>query len=101
MRIPEGWLQDGLRGRAEARSRLALLVRRLEGALLSNDPQPISRYSTPTCPVARSWRCSVTSRFKAFRQSSRGIPPRRPHPAYYDPTIDERLVDWRRPAANW
>jgi len=78
--------------RAEARSRLGLLVRRLEDALLANDPAIVT--DVPRADVSGGEVMALLGDrigFRAFLQPAAGIRGDVLIPAYYDPTIGERL----------
>lgn len=80
--------------RAEARSRLGLLVRRLEDSLLANNPAPV--IDVLQADVSGGEVMSLLGErigFRAFTQRRDSIDDSVLIPAYYDPTIRERLEE--------
>jgi hypothetical protein len=78
--------------RAEARSKLSLLVHRLDDALRSGDSQPIME--VPTEDVAGGPPLALLGErigFRAFRHSADAVLNNVLIPAYYDPAIGEEL----------
>jgi hypothetical protein len=78
--------------RAEARSRLSLLVRRLDDALAAADPQPVR--SVLTEQVGEGQPMALLGErigFRAFRHGIDGVLDDVLIPAYYDPTIADAL----------
>lgn len=80
--------------RAEARTRLAVLVRRLEPALLAADPGPIEDVLHADVSGGQVMALlGDRTGFRAFRQDAASVIDDVLIPAYYDPTIGQRLAE--------